>query len=181
MSNYVKSKIFSQLSILEQPVNNSFTFEENIEFYQGNEVDIISFDNTNHYTWGGGVLALNGKIYGIPRTGGTVLEIDPSNGTVNTISVSGWNSERWNGGVLAPNGKIYGMPSTRKVLEIDPSNGSAIMFASGLVSESMAGGVLAPNGTIYGIPNSGDKILTIKKTFPRLMTDWVLYPQFNKY
>ena len=65
----------------------------------------------------GGVLAPNGKIYGIPYASTTVLEIDPVARTATTFgSVTGY----WQGGVLAPNGKIYGIPhNSTTVLEID--------------------------------------------------------------
>ena len=68
--------------------------------------------------WYGGVLAPNGKIYGIPFTSTTVLEIDPATNTTTTFgSLSG--ATKWSGGVLAPNGKIYGIPrNSTSVLEI---------------------------------------------------------------
>jgi len=59
--------------------------------------------------WHGGVLAPNGKIYGIPFNSTKILEIDPSN---NSTSLFGdfTGNNKWSGGVLAPNGKIYGIP-----------------------------------------------------------------------
>ena len=44
-------------------------------------------------------------------------------------------------------------------------------------------GILALNGKIYGVPSSGNitsDILEFRRTFPQLMSDWILYPQFNK-
>ena len=68
--------------------------------------------------WVGGVLAPNGKIYGIPHNSTTVLEIDSVAQTTTTFgSLSG--TFKWAGGVLAPNGKIYGIPiDSTTVLEI---------------------------------------------------------------
>jgi hypothetical protein len=68
--------------------------------------------------WLGGVLAPNGKIYGIPYNSTQVLEIDPNTKTVSLFgSLSG--RYKWYGGVLAPNGKIYGIPfDSTQVLEI---------------------------------------------------------------
>jgi len=72
--------------------------------------------------WAGGVLGLNGKIYGIPRDSVNVLEIDPVTKTIDLFtSFSG--SAKLGGGVLAPNGKIYGMPqSATQILEISKIN-----------------------------------------------------------
>ena len=74
---------------------------------------------TGSIKWTGGVLAPNGKIYGIPYGSTTVLEIDPVTKTTTEFgSLSG--SAKWSGGVLAPNGKIYGIPyNSTTVLEID--------------------------------------------------------------
>ena len=48
--------------------------------------------------WIGGVLAPNGKIYGIPRDSTTVLEIDPSDNSTTTFgSLAG--TGKWYGGV----------------------------------------------------------------------------------
>ena len=75
--------------------------------------------------WYGGVLAPNGKIYGIPYNSTTILEIDPVTKTTSTFS-SFAGTNNWRGGVLAPNGKIYGIPyNSTTVLEIDPVAGPA--------------------------------------------------------
>ena len=70
--------------------------------------------------WVGGVLAPNGKIYGIPRDASSVLIIDPVTNTANTTTITGLSGTiKWYGGVLAPNGKIYGIPlDTSSVLII---------------------------------------------------------------
>ena len=114
--------------------------------------------------WNGGVLAPNGKIYGIPYDSTTVLEIDPETKSTSTFgSVSG--SGKWNGGVLAPNGKIYGIPrESETVLEIDPEAQTATTFGNVEISSSgiaYIGGVLAPNGKIYAIPYNAGTILKI--------------------
>ena len=77
--------------------------------------------------WLGGVLAPNGKIYGIPHNSNTVLCIDPSNNTTSTFGdLSG--TGKWSGGVLAPNGKIYGIPYSS----------TTVLCISGLGSTSSA-------------------------------------------
>ena len=98
MPNKLHSETFNNLSILSQPTSTAFQFDKSIDFYQ--------------------------------------------DGNLTTISVSNPSGDAWFGGVLAPNGKIYGMPSSG-------------------------------NPTI--------QILEITKTVPRLMTNWILYPQFNKF
>ena len=79
-----------------------------------------SFSGDNK--WLGGVLAPNGKIYGMPGNSTQILEIDPVNQTTSLFgSFSGDN--KWLGGVLAPNGKIYGIPFySTQVLEISDIN-----------------------------------------------------------
>jgi len=78
--------------------------------------------------WWGGVLAPNGKIYGIPSNSTQVLEIDPVTQTTTLFgSLSG--TGKWIGGVLAPNGKIYGIPlDSTQVLEIDPVTQTTAVF-----------------------------------------------------
>ena len=74
---------------------------------------------SDNYKWQDGVLAPNGKIYGIPYNSTTVLEIDPVARTATSFgSLTG--TYKWISGVLAPNGKIYGIPAnSTTVLEID--------------------------------------------------------------
>jgi len=114
------------------------------------------------YKWRGGVLAPNGKIYGIPYDSTQVLEIDPeTQGLTLFGSLSG--DEKWAGGVLAPNGKIYGIPhNATQILEIDPETHNTTLFDS-LPSDTnkWRGGVLAPNGKIYGIPLNSTQVLEI--------------------
>lgn len=112
--------------------------------------------------WTGGVLAANGKIYGMPRSAGTVLEIDPDTRTLLQFgSIAGLN--QYTGGVLAQNGKIYGIPyNATSVLEIDPIARTAVQF--GTVSGATGkweGGVLASNGKIYAMPSSVTTVLEI--------------------
>ena len=61
--------------------------------------------------WSQGVLALNGKIYGLPSFSTGVLIIDPSDNTTDVTTIAGLaGNAKWNGGVLAPSGKLYGIP-----------------------------------------------------------------------
>jgi streptogramin lyase len=116
---------------------------------------------SNLSKWVGGVLAPNGKIYGIPLRSTSVLEIDPVTRTISTFgNLPG--SAKWYGGVLAPNGKIYGIPrNSTSVLEIDPMTRTVSTFGNLPGSDKWYGGVLAPNGKIYGMPLGSTGVLEI--------------------
>ena len=118
-----------------------------------------SFSGNNK--WLGGVLAPNGKIYGIPGNSTQILEIDPVNQTTSLFgSLSG--GTKWYGGVLAPNGKIYGISrNSTQILEIDPVNQTTSLFGNLTGENKWLGGVLAPNGKIYGIPFYSTQVLEI--------------------
>ena len=123
--------------------------------------------------WSGGVLAPNGKIYGIPEGSTSILVINPVTNKASTTAITVTEGSSlagtWRGGVLAPNGKIYGIPAgANKILEIDPDAGTAATNTISLTegsslegSEKWLGGVLAPNGKIYGFPFFSSKILEI--------------------
>jgi len=130
--------------------------------------------------WVGGVLAPNGKIYGIPFTSTTVLVIDPETNTTSTFgSLSG--TTKWVGGVLAPNGKIYGIPyASTTVLAIDPATNTTSTFGSLSGSTKWLGGVLAPNGKIYGIPFTSTTVLSIGGGTASI-PDWYLSAYQNKF
>ena len=103
-------------------------------------------------TWIGGVLAENGKIYGIPHGAAEILIIDTATDTVTTIPTESGNL-KWFGGCLAPNGKIYAIPHTsNKVLVINPETDTTYTFTTISGDRKWAGGVLGPDGKIYCIP-----------------------------
>ena len=114
----------------------------------------------------GGVLAPNGKIYGIPHNANVILEIDPVNKTAVTFGVLPDDESKWSGGVLATSGKIYCIPhNSDSVLIIDPAHQSFEMLDIGIAGEGKwAGGVLAHNGKIYGIPHNHNYVLEIDPT-----------------
>lgn len=110
--------------------------------------------------WYGGVLAPNGKIYGIPRTTTSILVFDPETDTFTTF---GSVPSGYYGGLLAPNGKIYAIPlSATNILVIDPETNTTTTFGS--VPSGYWGGVLAPNGKIYGMPRNSNQVLVIDTT-----------------
>jgi hypothetical protein len=115
--------------------------------------------------WSGGVLAPNGKIYGIPYSSDAVLVIDTVAKTTDVSSMSGMlTSSKWAGGVLASNGRIYAIPfNAPNVLVINPMNNTVDATAmTGLAgSYKWRDGVLIPNGKIYGIPFNANSVLII--------------------
>jgi len=121
--------------------------------------------STQTNKWFGGVLAPNGKIYGIPATSQSVLIIDPIANTTDITTITGLISGngKWLGGVLAPNGKIYCIPqNATSVLIIDPIANTTDTTISNLgTGIKWGGGVLAPNGKIYGIPANSTSVLII--------------------
>ena len=133
--------------------------------------------------WIGGVLAPNGKIYGIPSNSTTVLCIDPSDNTITTFGSLSSDLYKWYGEVLAPNGKIYGIPSSSTtVLCIDPSNNTTSTFGSLSGTGKWVGGVLAPNGKIYGIPLNSTTVLCIDGIGSMSSAKNALtHPFFNKF
>jgi hypothetical protein len=111
--------------------------------------------------WYGGVLAPNGKIYGIPYASTSVLIIDPDTNTTDTTTITGLTGiNKWLGGILAPNGKIYGIPfRSTSVLIIDPETNTADTTTVTGLTGGWAGGVLHPNGKIYGFPSGNGTVL----------------------
>jgi YVTN family beta-propeller protein len=135
--------------------------------------------------WNGGVLAPNGKIYGIPDSDNRIIMIDPKTNKIDTINLSNsLNLEnKWNGGVLASNGKIYGISRhSESVLIIDPETNTVdTITITGLIgTQKWIGGVLAPNGKIYGIPRNSESFLIINTSgFPK-HESWMLQAYYNK-
>ena len=142
----------------------------------------------------GGVLASNGKIYGIPFSATNVLIIDPVAGTADTTTINSTKypglsgGSKYYGGVVAPNGKIYCMPYlATNVLIIDPvTNTADTTTLSGLSSQNgkYFGGVLAPNGKIYCMPYLAPNVLIIDTlsnppTADTTTINSTLYPELN--
>ena len=64
-----------------------------------NTVDTTTISGLTDNVWRGGVLAPNGKIYGIPLESTSVLIIDPETNTVDTTTISGFATHsKWIGG-----------------------------------------------------------------------------------
>ena len=176
----------SQIKGLEIKLDDSKMFKDNNLAFSEAERTVTtstfgSLSGSNK--WTGGVLAPNGKIYGIPHNSTEILEIDPVAKTTSTFgSLTG--TGKWVGGVLAPNGKIYGIPhNSTEILEIDPVAKTTSTFGSLTGTIKWFGGVLAPNGKIYGIPFGSTEILEIdfKNRDGFKSFDSALSPYYNKF
>ena len=137
------------------------------DFIPSNTSDLsqYTFTNSDVSAFAGGVLAPNGKIYGIPFNSTYVPIIDPINNTVDTTTITGLTgTQKWEGGVCHPNGNIYCIPyDSQNVLIINTfTNTVNITTFSGFTgSAKWSGGVLAPNGKIYGVPYNSTNVLVI--------------------
>jgi hypothetical protein len=139
-------------------------------------------DDPATFKWYCGVLAPNGRIYGIPRNAADILVIDPQAGTITREAMGYTAGGSYGGGVLAQDGKIYAVPfSATTVLIIDPATETADQSTiTGLTGASKwSGCVLAPNGKIYGIPSTDPSVLLIRTGTPTL-PPWMLEAHFNK-
>ena len=75
---------------------------------------------------GGGVVAGNGMIFGMPNKKGTVLRIDPLAKTTSQFGSFQTGYGKWLSAAVAGNGMIYGIPfSATTVLVIDPDASTA--------------------------------------------------------
>ena len=190
MPHQLRSETFKNIGSLNKEIKG-LQFDKTIDFYQHQDPNPIPITNMSREQWGCGILALNGKIYGLPLSGNipaNILEFDPDTNRHSLIPVTNSSGETWFGGTLASNGKIYGLPGSGNIpayiLEFDPdTKTNSLIPVTNSSSETWVKGILAPNGKIYGVPGSGNitsDILEFRRTFPQLMSDWILYPQFNK-
>ena len=110
--------------------------------------------------WAGGVLAANGKIYGIPASASGVLCIDPSTKSVSIFGNLDTTAEKYAGGAVALNGMIYaaGYNAPYIFLKINPYTESISPFVSTSDTAKRYGAVLAPNGMIYLAPSNATSV-----------------------
>jgi hypothetical protein len=104
-----------------------------------------------------GILAKTGMIYAIGgRMGGvqsSILKIDPQSDTTTTFGAIGVGHYLFLSMVATPAGPLYGIPAqSTKVLKIDPSDDSYVLFGFGTGGAGNYGsGVYSPfTGYIYG-------------------------------
>ncbi len=118
-------------------------------------ISYIPTTGTGSPKWGAATLANNGKLYSMPYSMTTILQIDPTTDSVREISVPGTITGSHVSGVLALNGKIYSIPyGSDSIIIFDPVTESISSIASPIIGfdKKYFGGVLAPNGKIYAPP-----------------------------
>jgi hypothetical protein len=96
-------------------------------------VSDVTADPATTNKWGGGVLSLQGMIYGIPYKSEQVLRIDPATDTAVLVGseLGSATTHKWDGGVLSPQGMIYGIPyNSEQVLRIDPTTDTTSLVGS---------------------------------------------------
>mgnify|MGYP000889436384 CR=1 FL=1 len=110
--------------------------------------------------WAGGVLAANGKIYGIPATASGVLCIDPSTKSVSIFGNLDTTAWKYIGGAVALNGMIYAASfhAPYTFLKINPYTESISPCVSTSGTAKYYGAVLATNGMIYIPPNAATSV-----------------------
>jgi hypothetical protein len=126
-----------------------------------------SFSRTGNIKWSGGVMAPDGRIFGIPQDEDSVLVIDPADDSMTTFAHGVQRGgQDWNGGVLGQDGMIYAVPYCRnpgglgQVMRIDPNDNTAIAVGTAVGAQQCANfnkGVLGLNGSLYMIPGSMDR------------------------
>lgn len=129
---------------------------------------LVNFDNPVDSKWYGGVMAGNGKIYGVPSEAPDVLVIDPATQTATRtdFGLGGFGLNAYHGGVLGRDGKIYCVPGgATTVLVIDPDTNTAVKTALGLGTlgsgSKWRGGVMGKDGKIYCLPSTATDFLII--------------------
>ena len=113
---------------------------------------IGAIGGTNQYY--GHVLGTNGKIYGVPFSASTSIELDPLTELYSTFGSAPGNT--YAGGCLAKDGKLYYAPTdSTRVGQVDTSIPSLTSYGSTISGwGKFIGGVLAPNGYIYFLGDS---------------------------
>lgn len=122
-------------------------------FGDGNSISGFVAVSTAGLANSGGVLAPNGKIYAVPASASSIMEIDVENKSITLFGSISTSNDKYVGGVLAPNGNIYCMPKTaQRILEINPYSRKVTEYWDTLNSiPTCKGTVLGPNGKVYGI------------------------------
>ena len=117
------------------------------------------------YSWAGGALGGDGKVYCAPYQRAEVLVIDPATSNVSYLNVPTFPllTNKYAGAVTGPDGKVYCVPhNASSVMCIDPFTSVVTSFGNvGTATAKWYGGSLAPDGKIYCAPYTGGNVLVI--------------------
>lgn len=125
------------------------------------------------FKWTSGFLSPNGKIYGVPRSVPTLLEIDPILDTVKEIDFgyvydrqyTDYQSPHHYGGAMTPNGVIYCPPSYQSttILKIDTitHNYEEINI---YIQSVFTASIYNPNGKCYFLSADGTMVILDTET-----------------
>ena len=93
------------------PALSKSVLEIDVEREQTSLFGMLPGGNDLEDKWAGGVVAPNGKIYGMPWKSSSVLEFDPATKAIALLgSGIGSANYSWSGGVLAASGRIVAVP-----------------------------------------------------------------------
>lgn len=110
----------------------------------------------------GALTGADGKIYGVPYNGSTVLRLDPDTGTVDEPFTHGQGSAAYIGGVAAPNGNIYFAPfDANDIFEIDPLAGTSSTISDGVTDDDEFVGAVSDTANVYFVPNNATTVTVL--------------------
>jgi prepilin-type N-terminal cleavage/methylation domain-containing protein len=131
----------------------------------------------------GVVTAPNGVLYGVPRSAGRILRIDPKSDTTTMIgpALPGVGSAQYRGGVVSMDGKLYFPQSfaASGALVIDPRDDSVSIVATPSVSGT--GAVLAPDGRVWSVTFDGKAVAIGQPRATPLPIDLLLRRHASSY
>lgn len=149
-------------------------------------------DSSTTWTWFGGVLGPDRKIYVTPVKNRNVLEFDPITSTlvVHQLPLSPLvnfgTTFNWINAALGQNGKVYAFPfASQVILEFDPINKVATYIplpnASRYTTTSkFVGAVMGPDNSLYTVPRSENVIMELSFIKGTAYKSWMLSPYFNR-
>eukprot|EP00055_Hartaetosiga_balthica_P004521 m.11919 g.11919 ORF g.11919 m.11919 type:complete len:416 (+) comp3921_c0_seq1:70-1317(+) len=123
---------------------------------------------SQNHKWGWGVVAPNGKVYGVPDQYEYVLVLDPITLAMDYTSFHvdrySTSAGMFTGAVVGPHGKVYGIPYYHDhIMVFNPETNATDITSFGVtpVTAAYAGGTLAGNA-IYGVPFKALAILKLE-------------------
>jgi len=134
----------------------------NMPGFQNTASHVAGYTETTilDYSFIGGVLASNGKIYFVSNTGSSyVIVVNPMTGEIERLASGSWVGRDI---VSAPDGMLYGLPlNGTTIMSINPETHEVnVSHKTGVSSggDDYNGAVLHPNGNIYLVPRNANNV-----------------------